>query len=142
MRLQNINPARPAFYDRAVENVTRRFSTAAVGPHSLTARITYTVPTGVKAYVDLASAHVFRDGVPTTPGTITILFEYTPSGGGPVNIVQLNHLSRELNVLSTTGPMNLGYLLSGDQLRVLTSDDSTGGTATYVIALKIFEFEA
>jgi len=142
MRITNINPARPEFYDRAVRNRVLRYYTGSVAPHTSTLLLTYTVPSGAKAYVDYLIFQAYLDGIPTTPRNALIRLEYQPSGSGPVSVLVMNHMSRELNVITSMGPVALGYLLSGDVINIYTSDDSTGGTVTYLIAAKIFEFTA
>ncbi len=131
------------FDDRAATPVHIHFAITAVaiGPHAITTRAIYTVPTGFKAkvngvyvYIEIATAA----GVPQRRSSIVSLTNPT--------LGNFSVLTRSFSGDNTVGMVKegeLGFaytLLTGESLLLQTLDISTGGTVFYGGSAEITQY--
>lgn len=108
--------------------VTGVYSGAAVAPHGLTTRWTYTVPAGRFCIVELMRVFLLRETVAAPAAVAAALVTYTPSGGAAGFICNAQLLD---NTVGAKEKENWGSelrLQAGDVLQGQTVDGSTGGT--------------
>ena len=133
--------ARPAWYDRNPASKVF-YSSFSASPHSLTERFSYTCPSGKKALVEVLSARVERVTAATEADTAVAVFKFTPSGATGYYILRSsirtnNAGDKEDKAIGTTLVM-----CPGDKIQAFTFDLSTGGTCSYLLTMKITEFDA
>jgi len=134
--------AKETWHDRNPVQRLQSYSVAAVAPHGLTERWTYTVPAGTKTALEIALLMVTRDAAATTVGLARATIFYTPSGGSEEALLDAALLT---NTVGDQDRAILGasaVLLPGDLIRATTIDASTGGTINYVLTAKIVDFDA
>lgn len=135
--------ARPAPIDRNALNKIGQFETGATAPHAQTTRWTYTVPAGKKAVAQGGAMSCRRVTAAAPVGMVTVTTVYTPVSTGVAateSIIQLgtnNVLDHAESNLNPTGDM-----LAGDIESATTQDEGTGGTVSYKVNRKIFEYDA
>ena len=142
MRVNQLQGSRPDYYDRAAINQSLLYTAAGIGPHAATIRWTYTVPAGSRAFVDVISENIIRDGVAGVVGVQSLYLLYTPSGGGTIIIYPIHLYNNALYSEVWSHVTGFGALLAGDAISQVTLDLSTGGTGNYNGSAKIFEFQA
>jgi hypothetical protein len=118
------------------------FAYADASPHSPTVRITYTVPAGKKAMVELLSCRVNRVTAATTLGSAQAWWALTPSGGTEKYLLMASLRTNNVGDNREHGIGATLIMLAGDALKGYTCDTSTGGTCDYFLSLKITEFDA
>jgi len=135
--------SRPAWYDRnPVQKVGNYIGTH--GPHSTVERLSYTVPAGKKAMVEILLVMVRRQTAAATPGIAQCICQLTPSGGSITSILYAL-LRAEFNAAKDVMLLSIGTsmtLLPGDKLSFSTSDGSTNGACDYEMMYKATEFDA
>lgn len=132
---------RPFWYDRYKDDVTQFFSSD-VAPHAATERITYTVPTDRKAFIESLSVEMIRLTAAAPHGRAATIVNYTPYGKtkGPIAYIELyNNTAGEYRSYSVGQSI---IMKAGDNLQIQTADLGTGGAIAYHIGIKITEFEA
>jgi len=135
--------ARPEWYDRNPASKCDQYQNT-LSPHGQTVRLTYTVPAGKKAMVELLQADVFRRTVATTAAYPSSSWNLTPSGES-IKYILLSTLTPEQNAIGDKDYRELGATLAlfpGDKVEGITVDGGTGGTAMYYLSYKITEFDA
>jgi hypothetical protein len=140
MRVSAAASTKAHYIDRIHSNVTMKYSAGSVAPHVITTRISYTVPSNYRAYIESLYTSVRRDGTPTIADYSIATILYTPDGGNSATLVSgyirsANIGDRESQVLTQSGVM-----LPGDMLTGITVDNSTGGTCTYVLSAKVMQY--
>jgi len=134
--------SRPAWYDRNPEPGWGVYFAAAVAPHALTTRWSYTVPTGKKTFLEAILCWLMRAGAAATVGRVYALIQYLEGGvSGPY----LAYASIRTNSVGDGDSGNLGQsiiMVAGDIIRCQTSDGSTGGAVDYNTGFKATEFDA
>ena len=133
---------RPFWYDRYPGHVLRHYGMLGVAPHGATARWTYTVPPGRKAFLELLTAFIHRATVATTPGLAYIYVFITPAAapGGTVMVALIR-----TNNIGDKDRGEVGHasiLHAGDTVTAYSLDLSTDGTIDYFVAAKITEYDA
>jgi hypothetical protein len=126
--------------DRNPLITTQYYTVVGLGPHTLTNRGQYTVPTGRRAFVDNIFLYLHRNNVATTAdvayaGAVTY---------DNFQIVDIARAAQNQNVrgVVTTYNLNIALYLSAMQyVRMYTLDNSTGGSYDYYISLHIVEFD-
>ena len=133
---------RPAWYDR--NSVPRQdyYEGIDVAPHSATTRLSYTVPAGKKAVVELLQARVYRSSTATASSLTRAWFTLIPSGGTPKIILMATIRSNNVGDKEVAQIGTTLTLFPGDKLEGGTGDLSTGGTCDYFLAYKLTEFDA
>lgn len=141
--VQSFASVNPQYYDRNPSNMTNWYDLTNLAPHAVTVRISYTVPSNRKAFIDQISLFIKRE---TAAGVVD-------QAGGDANYITAgglanNGLSFDLitsnNVADHDRQINtqFGAMLSGDQLNIDDYDFSTGGTTEAAGGFKVFEFDA
>jgi len=134
--------ARPDWYDRNPISKNDNYDILDITPHSTTTRLTYTVPAGKKAMLEILQATVRRRTAATTLGRAYALWQFTPSG----DLTKILLFSRvEDNTVGAKDDHALGTTMAmyaGDRIDGNTYDGSTGGTCDYTLSYKITEFNA
>lgn len=118
------------------------YNVAAVAPHAVTTRWTYTVPAGRFCVLESAYAWALRDAAAAPAGLVIALVQYTPSGGVSNRVVTAAFLNAAVD---TNRQMNWGSELrmkAGDKLEGVTLDLSTGGTVFYSLSAIGTEYDA
>jgi hypothetical protein len=138
MRITNVFSGRPAYFDRNPTEITTfsNFQTA-IAPHSLTTRVTYTVPTGRKAFIGALDFIMHRVTAAAPLGRRRISFGTTTFT--PTHCMDWSNVVDAVTQLLTSLQ---APFLAGDQIAVMTEDLSTGGTVDYIMAADIREFDA
>lgn len=142
MRLFQLEPARPQWYDRNPLAKSLAFAGSAIAPHGNTVRWTYTVPANRKCLLEWNYNFILRETAAGVLGAEVIQINYTPSGGGGALLQdtrQVNNSANALTQITTTPQLSL---FAGDNVNGDTTDTSTGGTSTYALMAKGTEFDA
>ena len=134
--------ARPAWYDRNPSIQVKNYSAAGVAPHTSTLRWSYTVPSGKKAFLELADIEVVRATAATTVGMVSAGITYTPSGGSEVNVIVVEIRTNGVGDRAGKTVGQAFVMSAGDSIKAYTTDTSTGGTIDYTMSAKITEFDA
>lgn len=114
---------------------------AAVSPHSVTARLTYTVPGGRYAVVENILLRIRRAAVATTPGIVVAYLNYVPVlQGWSAEHCSVWLTTNSVNDISIICTMLSFTMITGDALWAYTSDSSTGGSCDYSLTVKITEY--
>lgn len=132
---------RGAWYDRNPIAIARTYD-GTVAPHAGTERWSYTVPTGKKFLLQLATAQTTRITAAAPAADASAQVKYQPNGGSEQ--LQIYTLSYD-NTVGARVSEQLGTnaaMLAGDFMRGVTSDGSTGGTVKYLISIQGIEFNA
>jgi hypothetical protein len=135
--------ARPAWYDRNPNSQAWSISYNQ-GPHSESTDVQYTVPSGKKAMVEILQALVIRTTAATTPGSPTAAWKLTPNGASIKMIINCG-LDTSENSPKDKLSLSIGstmMMFPGDKIQSSTLDGGTGGTCTYILNMKITEFDA
>lgn len=141
MRIGNVNQGRPAYYDR---NPVGRVDSDLVDvvPHGSTVRWTYTVPTGTKAYIQRVRGSIFRTTVAAPVARVDLLIDVQPSvAEGRARIIDLESLANTVGARDAENFAGAGLLEAGGEVRLITADQSTGGTVLYAGTLWSVEFD-
>lgn len=139
MRVQHLQQTRPQYYDRISANVTQSYKALNVAPHATTTRATYTVPTAKLAYCDVMFAALIRSAASTVDGVSSLVFIYTPSGGGATDMVSTWIRDPNTGFHNENGPATFGFMQAGDVLALQSTDSATNGTINYQAAWKVSE---
>jgi len=134
--------ARLSWYDRNPLVKWLLYSAQGVGPHGMTTRWTYTVPTGRKTMLEALMAYLMRATAATTLGWASIQIWYQPAGGTDQELVYLDLYDNTVAAKTVSHLPFAVVLLAGDILRGVTADTSTGGACNYRIAAKATEYDA
>jgi len=108
----------------------------------VTTRLTYTVPAGKKAMVEVMQVRVRRASAATTVGLAGAYVMLTPSGGVIKEILDTGINDNTVNARDNNALGGTMVLCTGDQLDLKTYDLSTGGTCDYFVCYKLTEFDA
>lgn len=112
-----------------------------VAPHAWTVRITYTVPTNKKAFMQFAMLYANRTAAAAPVGLTMVELDHN---NGATTCVPVQNVFQD-NTLNVPRALNypfLVYLMAGHTLSIQTQDLSTGGTITYVTQFSVVEFDA
>jgi len=134
--------ARAAWYDRTAASKCDYYYGQGVSPHAVTTRLTYTVPAGKKAMVEVMQVRVRRASAATTVGLAGAYVMLTPSGGVIKEILDTGINDNTVNARDNNALGGTMVLCTGDQLDLKTYDLSTGGTCDYFVCYKLTEFDA
>ena len=108
-----------------------------VGPHSVIDRITYTVPSGKKFFLENAEVLIMRDTAPTAEGLAQALIM-----ARGYRLIIADILSATINDKSS---MNVGrsiIMRAGEIIKIATADISTEGSHRYDCSFHGIEFSA
>ena len=133
---------RLAWYDRNPASKANHYGQT-LAPHTPVTRLSYTVPSGKKAMVEVLQTGVKRITVATTPESPTCYWTLTPNGGAKKWI--LGARIDMLNIVGDSDDRGIGTtlpLFAGDALDGDTGDTSTEGTVFFFLAYKLTEFDA
>jgi hypothetical protein len=142
MRVGNLLPARPNWYDR---NPAERGFTAnilAVAPHGSTSRFLYTVPAAKKFILEFAQTSIWRDTVAAPVGLWNAAVSTLGStGAGAQTPIAIS----TSNVLLFRIDLALSYqaiFLPTGTVSLIDQDTSTGGTCSFISVCKGTEYDA
>ena len=129
------------FYQMNALTHNLKWYVAPTGPHTITLRGEYTVPTGRSALLCNVYMQVYRFTAATTVSDVEIRAEiYDGVTEGDIAII-----NTKSNVVGYTenkqSALNI-WLTAGMHLRTYTMDVSTGGTVEYRCCVVYLEFEA
>lgn len=131
--------AKEAWYDRNADIENLAYEAAGVGPHSITIRDTYQVPTGKKAMIQSAVVIAIRASAPSAAGLVDIMVS---TAAPTARIVQARFLGANI---ADGAEQNVGlssFLPAGSTFAIGTVDISTGGTVDYLATSLVSEFDA
>ncbi len=130
------------YYHRNAQDVSLWYEVGPVSPHFPTDRAIYTVPSSRFAIVECVQAHIRRIGVATTLGTAVAQARYYRGGATLFMFAQATLFSNTANDSRDFNTTLHSILFPGDQIRLNTSDSSSGGTVYYYGTARIIEFDA
>jgi len=130
------------WYDRNPKNVFNFYGVPGVAPHAETERWIYTVPTGKKAFVEVAMLKVLRWTASTLVNWAGASIHYLPAGGVDHPLIDAWLFASALGTMETVILGQSLLMFSGDVLRGLTADSNADGTVYYFLSSKITEFDA
>lgn len=142
MQVNSPSSSRAAWYDRNAVTIMQEFQVNGIGPHPLTIRWSYTVPTGRKANIEVTTLNVIR----VTAATSIELYNAqiymasaSPSHAYCGYIVSIDNTPPVIQSVNVTPTMTL---YEGDAMHGADGDGSTGGIVTYQTSMKGSEFDA
>jgi len=130
------------WYDRNPSVVHKSYTGDNVEPHSTEQRWTYTVPKGRMAFIEIMDIVVIRREAASSVGLIDAHVCYKPYGGDVAPILVGLLLDNNVGAKVERGVGQALVVLEYDKLEAHTFDESTGGSASYRIVLKVTEFDA
>lgn len=141
MRIGHLQPTRPEWFDRNPLPVTLQGAASVTGGTGTVTLWSYTVPTGKKAYWDVANLDLFRtaDGTPNIRALLQI--RYTTSAVTAT-------LMRLDSSVSNYGPCGdqwigqAGIMVAGDVLEATYNITATDGTLALLATTKMTQFDA
>lgn len=140
MRVQYPSRLSASPFDRYDERIIRLFVDVALSPHSLTERLSYTVPAGRILWVDTLWLYMWRNETATVPDRMEILITIYPGGGAARQIARIHKVTNLLYdgvVLQFPTPFTLR---ENDVISIYTADYSTGGTCGAHLSLMGYTF--
>lgn len=111
-----------------------------LGPHTLTTRVSYTVPAGKQAIVSGIATHIQRTATAGTLGDSEVLIGILPSGGSLINVFRGFTFSNVTANHDTRSIVADYLLLEGDELRLETVIGGVGGLLDLVGTVSVVEF--
>lgn len=141
MRVTYPNRASLAPVDRNAERVLKSYNELGVSPHTVTERVSYTVPAGRVAEIDVIDICMVRYTLPTTSGRFEVSVNIYPGGGSPVLVARRHTATNtafEGIMEHLTGPL---LLYEGDIISVSTWDTSTDGSTAITISIYGIEYD-
>ena len=142
MNFFTVLASRPEYYDRNPTTIALSYNAAGVAPHANTTRVTYTVPSLRKAFVEMVYVTGIRDSAAGAASYMQVRSTITPSGGANQVILDGIAINNTVGNGSQCGPGAIGALLAGDLVSTTTLDASTGGSYIYSEGLKAIEYDA
>ena len=136
MKVTSYAVGRPAYYDRQSSSAVTVYS-GILAPHSLTTRVTLTIPAAQKFMVEFANGYTGRVTAFTVTGNSGVLVYVT--GVSLINIY---------GTLATTSSSAVAQqavnmvVVGGEVIYGATQDSSTGGTVFYDLNIKSTAFAA
>ena len=136
MKLGSLSAARPQYYDRNAASVSGNYG-ATVGPHAVTTRFTYTVPTGKKCLIEAAYSSIIRASAAGTLGVIALY-----AGTNTVRAMNLYVYNNTVNTYYSDKAVTQLTVYGGASYYAVSADTSTGGTSEIIIQFNGTEFDA
>jgi len=134
---------RPAWYDRNPESESDYWVGLDIGPHVLTDRIAYTVPSGKRAMIELLQLTVHRRAAATTAGYVRAIASTYTQIQGTREIVHASIFYSNTVDIRDDKCFGLGFVLkTGEMISFRTGDGSTGGTCDWVLTYKLTKYDA
>lgn len=130
------------WYDRNPKRVVDKWFSYSIGPHALTVRWSYTVPTGKNAFIERLISKIYRAEAATSGALVYAHINITPFGEAPATMVWAHTRTNLVGDMDRGAVGHCGVLSAGDEIKASTSDVSTGGSLDYLLACKITEFDA
>lgn len=140
--LIHLLPSRPDYFDREPLVVVNNYVGLSQGPHGLTLRTLYSVPSRRKAYVEAAVTHVLRVNPAGAAGVPESWVYILPAVGGSVRFSIARILANNVGERDSMVTSGIGMVGAGDAVSGQTQDNSTGGFVDYIIGVKATEFDA
>ena len=131
---------RPEYYDRAPLPQLLNFSAFALGPHAATVRASYTVPSGKRAYIELARSFIRRNTAATAVSEVRGTINLNSTDALTNTLVHTEFLDNATTARHDQVVGVSGLLVAADVVRILTQDAGTGGTCSYYLTAKAVEF--
>jgi hypothetical protein len=134
--------ARPQWYDRNPNPVTKQSYKGGQTPHAVTKRWDYTVPNGKKAFVEYMFIRIIRR---TAASAVGIVEAYISVVGAGADSGRIFEASLQTNNVGDKECVIVGQsmiLVEGDELVAYDLDSSTDGTLDFIEIAKITEFDA
>lgn len=139
MRVGHLNVTRPNWYDRTTLITGTNGHADDIGPHAETDRYTYTVPVGVRTFIDAVYVNLCRASSATDSKFARARWISSPTTGGEGAFVEAAQDSSERDPMVAM-LSQCGQLQTADQLIFRTNDPSTGGTENYSWGVKLNEY--
>jgi len=125
------------WYDRNPLKHSDSYDSGSIAPHVLTIRMSYTVPTGKKAFLESCLAKAIRRTVATTESTVLSAIKARGHRLLLAWLMTNNVGDADSQVIGQSVTLNAGEAVLGETL-----DQSTGGTCNYYLAIHATEFDA
>jgi len=144
MRVGQLQPSRPVYYDRNPISQTINYDASAVAPHADTVRGTYTVPSGKKAYLETVWLHTLVATVAAPAGLkrTRILLVIATGGTSTLDDAVLAAVENTAGNKEHVSYQGSLLMMVSDVLELHTEDGGTGGTVDHRMAAKFVEFDA
>lgn len=131
-------PTLPIWFDRLLYNVSlREFSfTSEVGPHAVTTRWSYTVPSGARALSESLSVYTNRTFAATSGQNYAANIRIRNT-----NYIDVFTRSNNIDVIyQVVHPVPV-LMLAGDTASAATADSSSGGAVRYNLVGTFWELQ-
>ena len=142
MKVSSYAVARPNYYDRSLSHTSLGYSAGGVAPHADTIRSSLTIAAGKKAFLDMGSLAMVRDGAATVAGLMYTYLQLAPGGVGATILLLVPDYSSVLGSKTFAAVAGSLSVVASDVLSLGTSDGSTGGTYRYLIYTHVTLFDA
>ena len=136
MKVTSYAVGRPAYYDRQSSSTVILYS-GTLAPHSLTTRVTSTIPAAQKYMVEFANGYTGRVTAFTVTGNSGVLVYVT--GVSLINIYGTLATTTASTVAQQAVNM---VVVGGEVIYGATQDSSIGGTVFYDLNIKSTAFTA
>lgn len=141
MITQITNLATPFYLSNCVLTAVRYYHSN-LGPHTLTVRETYTIPTGRAALIVATYIEVRRVSAATTVGLVRADVSSSILGGAfSILLSGVSFVSNTVNIINKHSRDQCLFLFEDDYISIATADLSTGGSCEYIINVFLNEFD-
>jgi hypothetical protein len=106
-----------------------------ISPHELTVRYSYTIDPGSAGFFYIIRANIYRTQAATTVGTAQIIVQISFDGSTYYYAYNIALTNNTVGSASIAYPLIWIPLKSGEIVRVITIDNSVGGTCSYVLTM-------
>jgi hypothetical protein len=141
VEVSNPGQSRASYYDRNPDPKGGQYDNS-VGTHTSTTRISITVTSGKKAWVERLVAALWKDGASAATGRCTAVWQWTPNGGAAVVLARASIYQNALGTSDRDNASFQGYMGPGDTLVCSTIDTYADGTVFHSHAVKYTEFDS
>ena len=141
MKVTSYAVARPNYYDRGATSVIQVYESAAIAPHGVTERWSYTVAAGTKLIVENLVLSNLRVTVATASGAV---YAYAIVNDG-VAQTRLGHIGGYNTTVGDQTFQMVAWgttIYGGETIAGTTGDYSTGGTTAFIVDMKATLFTA
>lgn len=141
MRAQHLQQTRPQWYDRNPLVIVKLSQLFAVGPFGPSTGWNYTVPANRKCVIESTQATIWRDTAAAAPldrwAGINLQDPLTTNTWIPWAVSMSNTVDNRQDLFGALQAV----ALAGNVISCSLSDQSTGGTSSFIAAMKATEYD-
>lgn len=142
MKVGNLLASRPNWYDRNPSAFGFNSVRQAVAPAAPTQRFNYTVPANKKAIVEAGVASICRLTAAGVVGNVGADLTYAFNTGGTAYMPIAWAVNNSLGIMTRADMSLQTLMLAAETITGNDRDESTGGTCTIIISLKLTQYDA